>query len=266
MAHPTSVGEFLRAPKTAELIATHLRRQIVRGEVKLGETLPPEPDLMAQYGVSRPTLREALRILEAESLIYVRRGARGGPQVTAPELSVAARHVGLFLQMQGTTIADVYEARTALEPICARLLAERRTNQDLVDLRACVEDLHALVLAGEDRVPDPRAWGEQTYRFHELVLQRSGNKTLAVQGGVLQDIVAKHLSETVARSFDDPASRGPREQRFNRTRRSYLKLIDLVEVRDHDGAERHWRNHMDAAQKYVLSDDLKNKSVVDLFG
>ena len=92
MAQPAGqVGQIVRAPKTAELIAGRLRRQIVRGELKEGDTLPPELALMGQFGVSRPTLREAFRILETESLICVRRGARGGAQVTAPELSVAAR-------------------------------------------------------------------------------------------------------------------------------------------------------------------------------
>ena len=109
------VGTLVRAPKTAELIATHLRRQIVRGDLTPGETLPPEHQLMEQYGVSRPTLREAFRILEAETLINVRRGVRGGARVLAPDASVAARTIGVLLQMQGTTIDDVYEARMISE-------------------------------------------------------------------------------------------------------------------------------------------------------
>ena len=77
---PGPIGRPVRAPKTAELIASQLRGQIVRGELKAGDTLPPEITLMEQFGVSRPTLREAFRILETESLIDVRRGSRGGAQ------------------------------------------------------------------------------------------------------------------------------------------------------------------------------------------
>ena len=139
------VGQVVRAPKTAELIATLYRRQIVRGELRPGDTLPSEQQLMGQFGVSRPTLREAFRILEAEDLISVKRGSRGGARVTQPSLSVAARYVGLLLQVQGTTIADVYEARMVLEPACARLLARRRTKQDLADLSACIEELRGAV-------------------------------------------------------------------------------------------------------------------------
>ena len=69
------VGQVVRAPKTAELIATLYRRQIVRGELRPGDTLPSEQQLMGQFGVSRPTLREAFRILEAEDLAVVRVGS-----------------------------------------------------------------------------------------------------------------------------------------------------------------------------------------------
>jgi len=254
------VGQLMRAPKTAELIAGHLRRQIVRGELKAGETLPPEVQLMEQFGVSRPTLREAFRILETETLISVRRGARGGAQVMTPDISVAARYVGSLLQIQGTTIDDVYEARMVNEPYCARLLARSRTKQDLSDLRDCVDDLRTIVQAGPKAVPEPLKWSSLTFRFHQLVTERCGNKTLAVQGAVLQDIVATHLHLTVSQGFgsESPA-------RFQKVLRAYERLVDLVEAREADDAEKHWRNHMEAASKYLFRNDLRNKPVVELF-
>jgi GntR family transcriptional repressor for pyruvate dehydrogenase complex len=255
------IGQVVRAPKTAELIAAQLRRQIVRGQLSEGDMLPPELTLMTQFGVSRPTLREAFRILETESLIIVRRGARGGAQVTAPTLSVAARYVGLLLQMQGSTIVDVYEARMVVEPVCARLLAERRTEEDLADLRACIDELRELVGTADPRTPEAGHWARLASRFHELILQRSGNRTLAVQGGVLQDIVATHVETTVASGVGDSDSR----RGFQRTIRSFDKLVRLVEAQDGVGAEAHWRLHMEIAAKSLLRGDLKTKPVVDLF-
>jgi len=259
------IGQVVRAPKTAELIATLYRRQIVRGELRPGDTLPSEQQLMEQFGVSRPTLREAFRILEAEDLISVKRGSRGGARVTQPSLSVAARYVGLLLQVQGTTIADVYEARMVLEPACARLLARRRTKQDLADLTACIEELRA-AQAGRPGTaqldaPEPALWSRQAARFHELIMQRSGSKTLAVQGGVLQDIVATHLTLALSRdrAKDDELAN------FRRNVRSYEKLVALVEERDGAGAEQHWRAHMEAAGQRLLREDLQSRSVVDLF-
>src|ERR1700730_658711 len=254
------IGTVVRAPKTGELIATHLRRQIVRGELRTGETLPAESQLMEQYGVSRPTLREAFRILEAETLISVRRGSRGGARVVAPDASVAARYVGLMLQMQGATINDVYEARMISEPPCAALLAQHRTGADLEKLTQVVDELKAEVAAKEPFVADPHVWSSLTYRFHELILEGCGNKTLAVQGAVLQDIVATHLRTKLAWRDDNDT-----DERFERAIRSYAKLISLVEAGDAGGAGKHLRSHMEGAAKYLLKDDLKTKPVVDLF-
>jgi GntR family transcriptional regulator, transcriptional repressor for pyruvate dehydrogenase complex len=251
------VGQVVRAPKTAELIATLYRRQIVRGELRPGDTLPSEQQLMEQFGVSRPTLREAFRILEAEDLISVKRGSRGGARVTQPSLSVAARYVGLLLQVQGTTIADVYEARMVLEPACARLLA---------GLNACIDELRGAVEAGhpgaaQPSAPEPALWSSQAARFHELIMQRSGSNTLAVQGGVLQDIVATHLALALSRDH----ARDDELANFRRNVRSYQKLVVLVDERDGPGAEQHWRAHMEAAGQRLLREDLQSRPVVDLF-
>jgi GntR family transcriptional repressor for pyruvate dehydrogenase complex len=255
------VGPALRAPKTAELIASYIRGQVVRGELKTGDSLPPETVLMEMFGVSRPTLREAFRILEAESLITVRRGARGGARVVSPDIAVAARYVGLLLQMGGTTIADVYEARTVIEPAAAGLLAARRSRQDLDDLNACVEHLVGLV-ESDKQFRDADIWSQAIMRFHDLVLERSGNRTLAVQAGVLREVVAMHLSTVVMRTFDHPDT----QDQFRKLVRSYRKLVLLIDARDADGAERHWRTHLEVMGRRLLRDDTGAKAVVDLFG
>jgi GntR family transcriptional regulator, transcriptional repressor for pyruvate dehydrogenase complex len=254
------IGTVVRAPKTGELIADHLRRQIVRGELRPGETLPSESQLMEQYGVSRPTLREAFRILEAETLISVRRGSRGGARVIAPDVSVAARYVGLLLQMQGATINDVYEARMISEPACARLFALRRTDEDIEKLTEVVEELKAEVAARKPFIPDPYKWSRLTYRFHELILEGCSNKTMAIQGAVLQDIVATHLRTKIAQRDDSDTA-----ERFQRVIRSYTKFISLAKAANAAGAEKHWRSHMEGAAQYLLKDDLRTKPVVDLF-
>ena len=201
------IGTSVRAPKTAELISSHLRRQIVRGELKPPDALPSEAELMGQFGVSRPTLREAFRILETENLITIRRGARGGAQVNTPGISAAARYVGVLLQIQGATIEDVSIARMVTEPACAGLLASRRTPGDVADLRAVVSDL--LAATGPGGLPDPVRWTRLSYRFHELVVQRCGNKTLAIQVAVLQDIVATHMETSISGDLAEPSTPAP---------------------------------------------------------
>src|ERR1700730_3414140 len=125
----TPASRQLRIPKAAELIAGQLRRQIVRRELSEGEELPSEAELMARFDVSRPTLREAYRILESEGLISVRRGARGGARVHMPKADVAARYAASVLQANGVLLSDVYEARTMIESSAAAVLAARRSEE-----------------------------------------------------------------------------------------------------------------------------------------
>jgi GntR family transcriptional repressor for pyruvate dehydrogenase complex len=247
--------------KTGALIATKIRRQIVRHELLPGMTLPTEPELLAQLGVSRPTLREAFRILETESLISVRRGVGGGAMVLKPDVTVSARHVGLLLQYEGATIADVYEARTALEPICAGMMAARKNPDDLRRLNECIDRVAELVAQSPDRTPDAHTWSHTTLEFHDLVLTGSGNKTLALQGGLLQEVVAMHYAATVSEKFAEDT----KPQRFRRVLLSFRKLATLVAAGDSEGAQKHWTQHMQTAAATLLGDDLKNKKIVDLF-
>ncbi len=254
----SQVGQLVRAPKTSELIADQLRRQIVRGTVKPGEKLPPETRLMEQFGVSRPTIREAFRILETERLIVVRPGSRGGAQVVPPDLTVAARYVALLLQLRGATIDDVNEARKITEPVCAALLALRRTEQDVADLTAVAAEIEAAVSSG---ARDPDLWLQLTFRFHELIMQRSGNKTLALQGAVLQDIVASYTGIHTSTAVDEADF----PERMRRAVKVYKKMILFIDAGDAEGAKRLWRRHLDSAEEYLLKDDLRGKPVVELF-
>ena len=104
----------LRMPRTAEVVAADLRRRIVTGALVDGDTLPREAEMMEQYGVSRPTLREAIRILQSQSLITVRQGSRSGPLVHTPDIKVAALHAAIRLQVEGAPLSDVFAARIAL--------------------------------------------------------------------------------------------------------------------------------------------------------
>lgn len=255
------LNKEIRAPKTAELIAARIRGQIVRHELQPGMTLPTEGELMVQLGVSRPTLREAYRILETESLISVRRGVGGGALVLAPDVTVGARYVGLLLQLADATIADVYEARTALEPICAGMMAARKDPDDLKRLSECCDQVAELISASPDRIPEPHQWSRTTYKFHELVLQGSGNKTLALQGGLLQEVVATHYAAAVPKKFPQNS----RPERFRRVLLSFRKLASYVADGDREGAHKHWLKHMQTAAVTLLGDDIKNKRIVDLF-
>jgi len=118
---------------------------------------------------------------------------------------VAARYFGFLLQAAGTTIGDLYQARSIIEPAAAGLLATSRTKQDITALENCLQDLEEMVSgAGDDRGVE--AWGQAAQRFHELVVDLAGNQTLALQTRVLHEVVATHLSVAVHLTFDRAAS------------------------------------------------------------
>jgi DNA-binding GntR family transcriptional regulator len=96
----SSLQMSFRPPKTAALIADSVRAEIHAGTLRPGSRLPGEAELMATYGVSRPTLREALRMLEHDEVIEIRRGARGGARVRVPTLRPLARAIGDVMALQ----------------------------------------------------------------------------------------------------------------------------------------------------------------------
>jgi DNA-binding FadR family transcriptional regulator len=103
----------VHVPKAAELVAEALRTRILRRELLPGDRLPPESLLMTQYGVSRPTLREALRLLEAQELLEVRRGARGGGVVRQPSTRPAIEAISLWLLLSQPGVTRISEDRLA---------------------------------------------------------------------------------------------------------------------------------------------------------
>lgn len=239
----------IRVPKTAELVAQQIRRQIIRGELEEGTTLRPETELMGEFGVSRPTLREAFRVLESESLISVTRGSRGGARVHAPAIGTAARYAGLFLQHRQATLADVQATRELVEPPAARLLAGGRSPDALRALRE-------IVALEKDQIGDPAAFAALSTRFHELVAEHSRSQTLAFVVGMLGEIIRRHAESSLEGSVDSRSLR--------RAIRSQEKLIALVEAGDADGAEEHWRSHVRTANRSILK-SAGRSTVVDLF-
>jgi DNA-binding FadR family transcriptional regulator len=93
------VKDEIRVPKTAELVAAEIRNGILDGSLRPGNRLPSESTLMSSFGVSRPSLREALRLLEAEELVDIRRGVHGGAVVRRPSALPALRAATAWLAL-----------------------------------------------------------------------------------------------------------------------------------------------------------------------
>ena len=120
------LGDRARAPgfrRIAEQVADLLRARILSGEIADGDVLPKEDVLQAEYGVSKPSLREAMRILDAEGLVTVRRGNAGGAIVHHPSPANVGYSLAMVLTSRHVGIGDVAAALREVEPACARLCA-----------------------------------------------------------------------------------------------------------------------------------------------
>ncbi len=247
-------AEAVRVPKAAELVARQIRNAIIRGELSDGDTLPAESRLIDEFGVSRPTIREAVRILESEGLVTVVRGARGGARVSSPNFEMIRRAAGIALQANHVTIGDLYEMRTLIEPPAARLVAERNSEVAVPILRRFIE-------VEMNHARDRHAFAIKVADFHHLMIELSGNKTLNIFSQALRALVDGHLA-LAARKQTELDERAQQRQR-NYGLKSCVKLVDLIEAKDGDEAEAHWKRHMVAAGQVWL-EQVGPEMLVDL--
>jgi DNA-binding FadR family transcriptional regulator len=239
MVVPEPASGAVRSPKTAELVAQTLRRMIVDGELKDGDFLPYEADLMTHFQVSRPSLREAIRVLESDRLVEVRRGSRTGAKVRVPGPEIVARPAALLLAISGTTLGDVLAARIGIEPYAARLLAEEGSKSAHAELRRLV-----------DQIPHAREAGtvaQASAELHRSLVELSGNATLAMIAGMLHEISEKHTTAAILREQNVV----PKPQ-YTKLIRSYSRLAELVSSGKGPEAEAHWRRHMENARTALL--------------
>ena len=240
---PVGDGTRIRVPKAAEVAAAVIRRQIVTRSLQQDDALPSEASLMQEFNISRPTLREAFRILESQGLITVRRGPRGGARVQEPSAEIAATYAGLVLQHRSAKVDDVMKARVIVEAPAARMLAERD------DRAASAEVL-------QDALDTIRIDRQHFHEFNALVVELTQNQTLILLTAMLEEISrAAALKHTIEK---EEAARLMRK-----TRRTRQRLIELVRAGDGDGAEELWRKHLTEAGNALTSST--GEPVVDLF-
>jgi DNA-binding FadR family transcriptional regulator len=243
--YSAAVSEQLRQPRLAELIASRLRSEILTGRLGEGDRLPRQEDLLAQFQVGLPSVREAMRILETEGLVSVRRGNVGGAVVHLPTARRTAYMLGLVLQARQSTLADTGTALSRLEPICAGMCAARPDREQAVlpELRALLEEQRGLL-------SDVVAFNRASRTFHERIVERCGNETMILVVGALESIWSAHEVETYehAAPAAEPGA-GAMKAAFG----DHRALLRAIESGDEEKAAACARTHLQAAQAYTLS-------------
>ncbi len=201
---PLASGPVRRVRKAYEQVYDQLRELIMRGDLRRGERLPSEAVLAREFGVSRGTVREALRVLAAQNLIRTAKGAGGGSFVTLPTVDHISTflhaNISLLSESDDVTLPEFLEARELLEVFAARQCAQRRTEQDLQRLRDTI-------------IHDPGELGTSAHyiankEFHTAVLDGCGNTLVCIAAQPVFSILQTRLRrermpDSFARRLDD---------------------------------------------------------------
>jgi GntR family transcriptional regulator, transcriptional repressor for pyruvate dehydrogenase complex len=212
-----------------------------------GDILPRQEDLIRQFGVSPPPVREALRLLEAEGLVRVRRGKAGGAVVRRPLAQNAAYMLDLVLQSRGVPADDVYLAIRLLEPVCAELCAMRSDRH--------AEVLPRLVSVHEearDAIDDLAEFTRASRRFHEELVACCGNETIILLLGALESTWSARAVEWSERSV---LTNSPPDLEFRRRGfEDHELLLQLIARGDAEIVNRVAREHLASSPVYTTDE------------
>ena len=224
--------DHIKVAKISASIVETIEEMILDGSLKPGDRLPPERELAGKFGVSRPSLREALVILESRGLLQSRRG--GGTfvcDVVAPTITDPLVHL---LRRRPESAFDVLELRHALEEVAAYYAAERATDQDLEAIAQCHERLVATYV---DDDADPMEEASADTEFHMSVADASHNIALVhVMRGLfnlLRVDIARNLADL---RTDRDAHRKVQEQ--------HLEIFEAIRRGDPEGAREAANRHL----------------------
>lgn len=165
---------MLRSGKIAESLARAIVTHVAESGLEPGAVLESETEMMSRYGVSRGSLREALRILEVLGFIQMKPGPKGGPILLDPDSRQFSAMAALFYQRIHARYAELLEMRLVLEPEAAAMSAERRTSQQVEQLRDYISRSH------ETNLADDRQFRAVGQGFHDIIAIMSGNGILSL--------------------------------------------------------------------------------------
>jgi GntR family transcriptional repressor for pyruvate dehydrogenase complex len=216
----------VRLPKAAQVLATQIKQEIISGKYPEGAMLPPEQEMALQLNVSRPTVRESLRLLESEGLISIRPGPRGGPRVERPDTPTVTRALTTLFQYEKVSLADLLEARRAIEPACAHVAASRATAEDIAALRRSVHQMRA-------RLNEDSLFWDENANFHLAVVTAARNIVLNTLMIALRELIYQFTEKLVI----------PAEERSN-TLADHTAIMEAIAAHDPDAAAETARAHL----------------------
>jgi GntR family transcriptional repressor for pyruvate dehydrogenase complex len=227
----------LRRERVSESVANQIREAIFSGKLEPGHKLPPEREMAEQFETSRVALREALRSLEQEGMIEIKRGSGGGAFVADFDNALRALidSLNTVVKLGQAKSGHLTEVRSMLEPVMARTAAARATDSDLQALQAIVE-------AQEQELRSGALSRKYDMEFHRLVANACHNPVLSIVVTAINDAIRDAI-------YRSKLTRGMREQVV----RYHRELFSAISARDSELAGRIMEEHVVAVQRHVSS-------------
>jgi DNA-binding FadR family transcriptional regulator len=224
-----------RPRRAFDEIVTQVRGMLRDGSLRPGDRLPSERLLAEQFGVSRNTVREAIRMMEISGLVRLKLGAAGGAFIAEPDPGIAARGLADALQLTTLSLSDITEARLWVESIVVRVACERMTEEQLRALHDNVDEVSKLSAEGN--------WERKAIvhvEFHNLLADATGNPVMAVLMRSMADLL-RELALAVGPSTDDIIVRSRR------------RLLRHLRNRDADKAVLEMQRHLKRLHRMWLT-------------
>ncbi len=235
----------MRKEKLAAIIANTIQKEIIDMGWPVGESLGVEPELIERYGVSRSTLREAIRQLERHSVARMRRGNQGGLIIEQPARASAIVALSTYLVLADADFEQLFEARQIIEDMALEAAAKRFSEKDIDTANALIEEL---------QLPLSNNFGKEIElqeRIRTFLRDAAGNPATSIILDSLFHVTTNDLPPKFARSEDIESS-------FSRARTFRLHMLEALIAKDPSTAQ-HWQHELLKVGKWLIHEQLLDK-------
>jgi len=227
--------ETVKASRISENIAEQIRSAILEGELKIGDQLPSEKDFAKHFGVSKSSLREAYRVLEAYGLLEIRQGMSGGAFIKEVDINTIKDSLVNYFFFQNPGLKHYTQIRTFLEPQVVKICAEKITDKD-------IEYLENNILAMEQKSNGNKFIGDLDVEFHKKLVDITGNKIISLIVETIQTtlIGIKRMVHTD-------------EQFLKMVCDDHKKIVAALKEHDPEKASKAMLDHINEVEKGMLA-------------